>query len=533
MMGGITPGANGKPGRMETTLTQPRGAFARSEEGWAAPVLQPRGGPSNDSPSGSGTGHPVLVFLAVVLAGLALIAAVSTVLGFLVARVLLHIDGVAAADEHFVSWLAAHRTPSERTFDDRLDHRRAESCSRSSSARPLWPCGPAHWRIAAFVVFVLAVESASYRITTLVVHRHRPASSAREPARERELSVRPHGGLDRRLLRARAPAHLAIRQPRLPHRASGLALLDPGLRRRFAACIAGCTIRSTSRAESSSGSPRSRCSSSPAVQRARPPRAGRARVHEGRASSPTPARRSAAACSSCGGCSSAEGVADPLWLEVPKSRKAPQQVERALDDGAELVFAWGGDGMVQRCVDVARRLGRRRSRSSPPGPRTCFATNLGIPKDIEQAVEIGLHGDAPQLDVGRFNGERFAVMAGAGFDAAMIRDADGGLKDRLGRAAYVWSGLEEPARRSRSSAEIKVDGVSWYEGEATLHSGRQRRRPVRRRRGLRGRAARRRLARGRRRHRRGLRPVGADGCTDRRRDAERVAVRAGDQGDAR
>ena len=31
------------------------------------------------------------------------------------------------------------------------------------------------------------------------------------------------------------------------------------------------------------------------------------------------------------------------------------------------------------------------------------------------------------------NGERFAVMAGAGFDADMIKAADGGLKDRLGR----------------------------------------------------------------------------------------------------
>lgn len=30
------------------------------------------------------------------------------------------------------------------------------------------------WRVAAFAVFVLGVESASYRITTLVVHRHRP-----------------------------------------------------------------------------------------------------------------------------------------------------------------------------------------------------------------------------------------------------------------------------------------------------------------------------------------------------------------------
>ena len=30
------------------------------------------------------------------------------------------------------------------------------------------------WRLAAFLVFVLGVESASYRITTLVIHRHRP-----------------------------------------------------------------------------------------------------------------------------------------------------------------------------------------------------------------------------------------------------------------------------------------------------------------------------------------------------------------------
>ena len=48
----------------------------------------------------------------------------------------------------------------------------------------------------------------------------------------------------------------------------------------------------------------------------------------------------------------AAGVADPFWCEVPKSRKAPAQVRRALDEGAELIVAWGGDGMVQRCVDV-------------------------------------------------------------------------------------------------------------------------------------------------------------------------------------
>ena len=95
----------------------------------------------------------------------------------------------------------------------------------------------------------------------------------------------------------------------------------------------------------------------------------------------------------------AEGVKDPLWTEVPKSRKAPAQVRRALEEGAELVFAWGGDGMVQRCIDVLAGS-KARLAIIPAGTANLFATSLGIPKDIEQAVGIGLHGEHRSLDVG-------------------------------------------------------------------------------------------------------------------------------------
>ncbi len=160
----------------------------------------------------------------------------------------------------------------------------------------------------------------------------------------------------------------------------------------------------------------------------------------------------------------AHGVDEPFWAEVPKSRKAPDQVRRAIAGGADLVFAWGGDGMVQRCVDVL--AGTDASLAIvPAGTANLFASSLAIPRDIEQAVRIGLHGERRRLDVGRFNGERFAVMAGAGFDAAMIRDA-GGLKDRLGRAAYVWSGSKNLGGEG-FEAKIKVDGVSWYDGRAS------------------------------------------------------------------
>jgi YegS/Rv2252/BmrU family lipid kinase len=162
----------------------------------------------------------------------------------------------------------------------------------------------------------------------------------------------------------------------------------------------------------------------------------------------------------------AAGVADPFWCEVPKSRKAPAQVRRALDEGAELIVAWGGDGMVQRCVDVL--AGSEVALAIiPAGTANLFATNLGIPSDIEGAVAVGLHGARRRVDLGRFNGERFAVMAGAGFDAAMIRDAgDGGLKERLGRVAYVWTGSEN-LRSKPFRADIEVDGAKWYKGKAS------------------------------------------------------------------
>jgi YegS/Rv2252/BmrU family lipid kinase len=159
------------------------------------------------------------------------------------------------------------------------------------------------------------------------------------------------------------------------------------------------------------------------------------------------------------------GVTDPFWREVGKSRFAPPEVKKALAEGADLIFVWGGDGMVQRCVDAIAGTDATVA-IIPAGTANLLATNLGIPDDIEQAVDIGLSGHSRRLDLGRLNGERFAVMAGAGLDARMIGDADGSLKDRFGRLAYVWTGAKH-LREKPFRAKIKVDGARWYDGEAS------------------------------------------------------------------
>jgi YegS/Rv2252/BmrU family lipid kinase len=157
-----------------------------------------------------------------------------------------------------------------------------------------------------------------------------------------------------------------------------------------------------------------------------------------------------------------EGFAEPLWYEVNKSKKAPEYVRRAVAEGADLIFVWGGDGMVQRCVDAI--AGTRVALAIlPAGTANLLATNLNIPRDLTTAVGVGLHGQRRELDTGTINGEHFAVMAGTGFDAQMIKGASRRMKRRLGRVAYLYTGTKNLSGRGMK-ADVKVDGQRFYKG---------------------------------------------------------------------
>jgi membrane-associated phospholipid phosphatase len=147
-----------------------------SADRWDVAVLDARkGGPAERLAALFGGLHPAVFFVVAMLAGLAAIAALSIGAGFFVTRVLEHAWGIAAAEQRFNAWLATHRTPS------RTEASLVGSIVAGGVVLPIvagltgFVCAVLRkWRIAAFVVFALAVESASYRATTLVVHSHRP-----------------------------------------------------------------------------------------------------------------------------------------------------------------------------------------------------------------------------------------------------------------------------------------------------------------------------------------------------------------------
>jgi diacylglycerol kinase (ATP) len=160
-----------------------------------------------------------------------------------------------------------------------------------------------------------------------------------------------------------------------------------------------------------------------------------------------------------------EGVTDPLWYEVKKSRRAPKYARRAAAKGADVLFVWGGDGSVQRCIDAVAGTDTAVA-ILPAGTANLLAANLEVPHDLAEAVQVGLHGDRRRLDTGSVNGERFMVMAGSGFDARMISEADRGAKDKLGRAAYVVTGIRNLAAR-RARATVEVDGKPFFAGKVS------------------------------------------------------------------
>jgi membrane-associated phospholipid phosphatase len=153
-----------------------RGGVAASDDRLRAPVLSARrNGPAERLGEALRNVHPALVFVVLMLAGLAATAVLSICVGFLVTRVLEPAWGIGAANERVNSWFAAHRTAS------RTDASLVGSIVAGGVVLPIVVGSIAvvcavlrRWTIAAFVVFALAVESASYRLTTLVVHAHRP-----------------------------------------------------------------------------------------------------------------------------------------------------------------------------------------------------------------------------------------------------------------------------------------------------------------------------------------------------------------------
>lgn len=174
------------------------------------------------------------------------------------------------------------------------------------------------------------------------------------------------------------------------------------------------------------------------------------------------------------GVARAAGVPAPTIVETTEDDPGFGQTRAAVEGGASVVCALGGDGTVravaQELVGTGVPLGLL-----PGGTGNLLARNVGGRVDpMEDAARVAFTGRDRRIDVGWLvldptpeqlegipgaadNVHCFTVMAGVGFDAQMMADAPEGVKDRVGWAAYVASGgkhLTDPP----FSLDLVVDG---------------------------------------------------------------------------
>jgi YegS/Rv2252/BmrU family lipid kinase len=133
-------------------------------------------------------------------------------------------------------------------------------------------------------------------------------------------------------------------------------------------------------------------------------------------------------------------------FETTKIKNAGVIATEQINAGAKHLVICGGDGTIMEALQVIINtnivLG-----IVPLGTGNLFAQNLGITGSRKAMIERALFGTPKKIDVGRANDTIFAIIAGIGFDAEVMKEANRKLKDRFGPFAYLIIGLKILYRR--------------------------------------------------------------------------------------
>lgn len=157
-----------------------------------------------------------------------------------------------------------------------------------------------------------------------------------------------------------------------------------------------------------------------------------------------------------GGAFAARGVPFDI-VEPEDAAHALRVAHDAAQAGFKAVVAVGGDGTIGQALkgtagtEVPVGI-------LPFGTGNQLAHNFDIPSSLEDSVRVAVEGRVERVDLGRIDGEYFALIAGAGLDAEVMAAATTELKGKLGIAAYVVGGLKHVVAPPSADFHIVADG---------------------------------------------------------------------------
>ncbi|OKH14152.1 methylglyoxal synthase [[Limnothrix rosea] IAM M-220] len=127
------------------------------------------------------------------------------------------------------------------------------------------------------------------------------------------------------------------------------------------------------------------------------------------------------------------------------------------EDEQGCIIASGGDGTVSAIAGVTIETGIPLG-IIPRGTANAFAVALGLPTNLKRACETIAAGNTRMIDAAYCNNIPMVLLAGVGFEAGMVTNANRELKNRLGSLAYILSGAQQFFTQEDFNATIELDG---------------------------------------------------------------------------
>ena len=170
-------------------------------------------------------------------------------------------------------------------------------------------------------------------------------------------------------------------------------------------------------------------------------------------------------------------------LEVERTR-APRDAERiareAVRAGCDRIVVAGGDGTLSEVATglLSAGLGGYTAIGALPlGTGGDFLRTLGVPSDLERAIDCLRQGKPRPLDAGRASfvdsagrqaHAHFVNVASFGVSGHVVRLVNQSRKPLGGRAAFLLGALRVIARHRPQPVRVEVDGALVHEGPLVL-----------------------------------------------------------------
>lgn len=130
-----------------------------------------------------------------------------------------------------------------------------------------------------------------------------------------------------------------------------------------------------------------------------------------------------------------EAYGHELEVRVVEGKDLIRALKRAAGE-ADVLLAGGGDGTISAAAGIAYKQGIPLA-VLPAGTMNLFARSLGIPLDLEQALEALANGEAKHVDIATANGRPFVHQFSVGIHPKLVKlRSELRFRSRLGK---IWA----------------------------------------------------------------------------------------------